>query len=322
MTEKEIKELLRKYLDGSITSAEEILLETFDSTLLNSYSQSISENTNHKEAARKHINAFINRKNRRSQYPDLLMFSRIAASIILVIGLGYLLYTNMYPTIRPEIKAKQLVQSTIWGQKKTIVLPDGSTVRLNSGSTLEFPDRFDDDCRSVRLEGEAFFEVTRNPEKPFVIKTGAVKTIVLGTTFNVNSFSGNSEIAVTVATGKVKVASPEMEVLLGPDEQGVFDRTTGSISRKSVESADFLYWKEGILHFEDVPLEQVAKSLERWYGVSIRFQHERTGKSHLTATYNDELLSVVLESMMYVKKGLSYEYTEDKKILIKGRCAD
>ncbi|RUA15079.1 MAG: hypothetical protein DSY83_08230 [Flavobacteriia bacterium] len=144
----------------------------------------------------------------------------------------------------------------------------------------------------------------------------------MGTSFNVNTYPDNDQVAVTVATGKVKVASHENEIHLGPNEQGVFDKKTKTISKKMPDIATFLNWKDGIIHFEDTSLAKVAESLERWYGVTFIFEKESLGDCHITANFNNELLPAVLESIVYAKKGLRYEFLENNKILIKGRCTD
>ncbi|MBW8243882.1 FecR domain-containing protein [Muricauda oceani] len=318
MTENEIKVLMKKYLNGTITKEEEALLEAFDHKLLSENHQNVFKNTRHKATIGQKLAKGINTSKTRGPF---MQWSRIAASLILLMGLSYFVYNyaGQEEAIEPNV---MLTKTTEWGQKLNLVLADGTEVYLNSGSTIKFPKRFEGDTRSVELDGEAFFDVAENPNKPFIIRSGEVETTVLGTSFNVNTYEESEQVAVTVATGKVKVVSGESEVLLLPNEQGVFDKKSKSISKKKIDIAAFLHWKDGIIHFEDAELSEVLETLERWYGVSFVVDNENIGDCHLTASYNNERLSAVLESIIYAKKGLQYQFLNNKKIELKGKCTD
>jgi ferric-dicitrate binding protein FerR (iron transport regulator) len=318
MTENEIKVLMKKYLNGTITKEEESLLEAFDHKLLSENHQNIFKNAKHKGSIGQKLVKGVNTSNTGNPF---MRWGRIVASLVLLIGISYFLYnyTGQEKAMEPNVV---LTKSTEWGQKLNLVLADGTEVYLNSGSTLKFPKRFDGDTRSVELDGEAFFDVAENPNKPFVIKSGEVETTVLGTSFNVNTYPDNDQVAVTVATGKVKVASKENQILLLPNEQGVFHKQSKSISKKKIDIAGCLNWKDGIIHFEDAELSEVLETLERWYGVSFVVDNENIGDCHLTASYNNERLSAILESIVYAKKGISYEFLNSKKIQLKGKCTD
>lgn len=318
MTEKKIKGLMEKYLNGTITKKEESLLEQFDGRLLSKNHKEVFKDERHRKQIERQLSQNISRPNKRISFPK---WTKIAASITLMTGLAYFVHkgTKVEEKVEPIV---EMTKTTEWGQKLNLTLADGTQIRLNSGSTITYPDRFEGDVREVELQGEAFFDVAKNPDKPFVIKSGEVLTTVLGTSFNINTYPDNQQIAVTVATGKVKVASHENEIHLGPNEQGVFDKKTKTISKKMPDIATFLNWKDGIIHFEDTSLAKVAESLERWYGVTFIFEKESLGDCHITANFNNELLPAVLESIVYAKKGLRYEFLENNKILIKGRCTD
>lgn len=318
MTENEIKVLMKKYLNGTITREEESLLEAFDYKLLSKNHQNVFKNAQHKSGIGQKLAKGIQSSKTRNPF---LHWGRIAASLILLMGLSYFLYNYTHQEIEVEPNII-LTKSTDWGQKLNLVLADGTEVFLNSGSTIKFPKRFDGDIRAVDLEGEAFFDVAENPDKPFVIRSGEVETTVLGTSFNVNTYSERNQVAVTVATGKVKVASKEKQIFLMPNEQGVFDKQSKSISKKKIDASTFLHWKDGIIHFEDAELSEVLETLERWYGVTFEVDNENIGDCHLTASYNNERLSAVLESIVYAKKGISYEFLSSKKIQLRGKCTD
>lgn len=317
MTEQDIKRLMKKYLNGTITKREEFLLEKFDSNLLAKNEKQVIQS----DVQRCHVKRKLARQLKRKSKKPIQKWLGMAATLALLLSVGYFTYTNFHqePTLQPIV---EMIKTTEWGKKMNITLADGTEVRLNSGSTLKFPDRFQGNTREVELSGEAFFNVARNSDKPFIIKSGEVETMVLGTSFNVNTYPESKQVAVTVATGKVKVTSRENEIFLLPNEQGVFDKKSKSISKEKIDIAAFLHWKDGIIHFEDAELSQVLRTLERWYGVTFEVDNANIGDCHITATYNNERLDAILESIIYAKKGLRYQFLDNHKIQLKGKCTD
>ncbi|MEO1011951.1 MAG: FecR domain-containing protein [Bacteroidota bacterium] len=323
MTEQELKELVNKYLNGTISREEERLLEQFDENLLHKNSANVFLNERHRSGIHQNLSSRISSRRKKSTG----RIYRLAASLAILIGLSiggrYLFFET--GTGEP---VDRTVVTTEWGQKNKLTLPDGTTVRLNSGSTLTFPETFHEfENREVTLSGEGFFEVTHNPNKPFVIRTGNVTTKVLGTSFNVNAYPENEEVSVTVATGKVQVISnrdgaTDKEVLVMPNAQALFNKTKGTLDVSQVAIDRYLNWKDGILRFDDVTLAEAVKLLRRWYGVEFVFGKEELASCHITAISDNEPLAVFLESMKHVKKELNYEYVEDNKILINGNCGD
>lgn len=317
MTEKQIKELMKKYLEGRLTKSEEMILERFDSTL---FTENIGETTkmlSENVADQNPVGSSLTLpkpKSRQSWYS-------IAAAVIILIGIGAVSFDTWWQK-NNEPAIAQVVKSAAFGKRLTLQLSDGTKIYLNSGSTIEFPQRFVGNTREVLLDGEAFFEVAKDSTKPFVIKSNGVQTTVLGTSFNVNSYDENSEIKVSVKSGKVKVNSIEDGVIIGTHQQAVFDKKTKNIRKETINSNDLFAWKDGVLQFNDQPMREVLKTLERWYGVSFRFENQTIKNCHLTATYKNESLTAVLESVIYTKKGLKYQYINDQEILIMGICTD
>jgi len=312
MTEKEIKDLMGKYLKGTITKREEALLERFDSELLSKNLHEFSGSAPFPRAPR-----FPPASKKRN---NSLKWMAIAATLALIFSLGHLLSKQGDEGITvPQPNQREGI--TQWGQKLNIRLGDGTQVRLNSGSSLKYPESFIGDKREVELTGEAFFEVSPD-SRPFVIRSGEVMTTVLGTSFNINTYSENEQVAVTVASGKVRVASPNKEIHLGPNEQGLYDKRTRSMAKKVTDIAPYLNWKDGILSFEDADMISVAGTLERWYGAKINFGNKGIGRCHITATYDNVDLEAILESIVYAKQGLRYEFLGETEVLIEGYCRD
>jgi len=204
----------------------------------------------------------------------IALYYKYAAIVLLTLLLGsggyYIGFRNRTPAVYNEIiSAENQVLNEF-------VLPDGSVVTLNSNSKLTFPKKFKGDIREVTIEGEAFFDVQRNPEKPFVINAGKAQVKVLGTSFSVSAYPGAETVEVIVETGKVQVISNNIElpaenreVFLIPGEKGTFF-TTNEILEKSVnENPNFLAWKTHDLIFNKVPLREVVESLEKAYHINI-----------------------------------------------------
>ncbi|WP_439484179.1 FecR family protein [Cyclobacterium plantarum] len=142
------------------------------------------------------------------------------AAVFILLGFTAWIYWEMaFSSVdQPEMTVKQ----TLEGMRSTITLSDGSQIRLNENSEFEFPEAFLNGQRLVRLEGEAFFDITPNPDKPFIVQTGNAEIVVLGTSFNINTHQATE---VTVASGKVKVANrvSREQAFLQPGQQAVLD---------------------------------------------------------------------------------------------------
>ncbi len=317
MTENDIKGLMEKYLNGTITEGEEKLLEQFDGILLSKNKKVNFNSEIHKARVKQNLSHIIHKRGKTKS----LKWLRIAASWALIISLGFVAYNWSHSYVQQEPMA-EIVEHTKWGQKLNVTLADGTKVVLNSGSTLCFPERFEGNSREVELMGEAFFDVVKNRDKPFVIRLGDITTTVLGTSFNINAYPDKEEVAVTLATGKVKIASADSTVFISPNQQAVFNHLNKTLSTFQVEINPYIDWKNGIIHINDATLAETAEILERWYGVSFVFENEKLKHCHITATYDNQTLATVLESIKHVKKGMGYEYMGDNKILIKGSCND
>jgi ferric-dicitrate binding protein FerR (iron transport regulator) len=206
------------------------------------------------------------------------------------------------------------------GQKLQLRLPDNSRVWLNSESKISYPSHFEGDKREIVLEGEAFFEVAHNPQKPFVIKTPNAKVQVLGTSFNVRAYSDEKNIETVVVTGKVKMTESSQEenfTELTPNEKGTLSLQNSKIDKKKVKAEDYIAWKDGVLKFKNESLSQIIKQLERWYGVTITITNPIVLDCHLTGDFKNESLETIL---IYMEKAIGIQFEiNQKEIKIKGR---
>lgn len=235
---------------------------------------------------------------------------RIAAAVILVSGLGLALGRYWMGS------SLQTIQ-TAANEVKQISLPDGSTVWLNQQSLLSFEKSFKGDIRAVSLEGEAFFEVAKNPEKPFIITSEQSVTQVLGTSFNLNTRKGE-EATLAVVTGKVSFSSPQTknEVIVVANESAIISKE-GQAVKSDKSDLNAFAWKTNTLSFNDASLKEVFASLEHYFGIKMAVEDERIYNCHFTGEFVKPTFKQVMDvigktlQLTYEKKG--------KQILVKGK---
>jgi len=166
-----------------------------------------------------------------------------------------------------------------------VTLSDGTIILLNSISKLKYPVKFLGDKRIVELEGEAYFKVAKNENKPFIVKTKNYSVKVLGTVFNVNAYLDETQSSVTLVNGSVKImTNNNQSLLLKPGEQMVSENS--QINKKEVNIKLFTSWIDSKFLFDNTSLEEIAKQLSRWYGVKIFFGNESVKTMHFTGGIN------------------------------------
>jgi ferric-dicitrate binding protein FerR (iron transport regulator) len=158
------------------------------------------------------------------------------------------------------------------GGQYQIELEDGTKIWLNAASSIKFPQVFTDDTRQVELSGEAYFEVTKNKAKPFVVKANGTQVQVFGTHFNVNAYTDNSIIATTLLEGSVSMTYAGATVILKPGQQGVTSKTGLPIKAGFVDTEEIMAWKNGLFVFHDQSIANIMKQVSRWYDVDIEYQ--------------------------------------------------
>ena len=233
------------------------------------------------------------------------------AAVLLVFALAGLAVWEMsnQPTEIP-----MLVKKTEQGMRSTVTLSDGSKVRLNENSSLEFPEAFAEEMRVVHLSGEAFFDIKPNSNKPFKVVTGSSEITVLGTSFNVNA---HHQPEITVTSGRVKVADLNSKegVELNPGQQAILN--TDQIQVNEVNPDFFIGWHTRNLVFEEETVASVFSILERAYGVNIEVEMpQKEIECVITGAYSGERIETILLGLRHL---LDFEYQTDistKKISI------
>ncbi len=227
----------------------------------------------------------------------------IAASIALlvIISIYAIYFIGLFD--KPE-KIRWNEKITRLGQKSIITLLDGTHITLNAGSKLRYPATFRKSIREVQLEGEAYFEVTPNPEKPFIVTTGEVVTTVLGTKFNVKAYPSETNIKVALLEGKVKVSKNEKdnndEIYLLPKQQMVYNRKTKSESVLEFDERKVIGWTNNLLVFENEELKDVLVILERAFGINLEIKNKNALKKLISANFEDESFWGIIEVIKYL----------------------
>jgi ferric-dicitrate binding protein FerR (iron transport regulator) len=270
-TEQKLEALIRKYYDGeSSLEEEQELMQAFqqghgsveDRAQFLYFQQRRAEQPSASQMMQSHPDPrFVSRRT----------ILRIAAVIVVAIGIGWI-FSERY-------LAKQTTLSTT-EEMKSFVLPDSSRVWLNEMSELSYGDEFDAKERVVTLRGEAYFEVTKDPSKPFIIHTGAATTKVLGTSFNLRSYPAEPEVELTVMEGSVDFGS-ERKIKVRGGESATFDERSERVALRPV-NVNATAWKTGQLYFKNTPLGDVLHDLERYYGVKLDAEPPALRNCHIT----------------------------------------
>lgn len=203
-------------------------------------------------------------------------------------------------------------------ETRTVSLPDGTSVTLNHYSTLTYPERFKSDNREVELNGEAYFEVSKDKKHPFIVQTEAVDVRVLGTQFNVDAYRDSPDVRTTLLTGSVAVSnkSNSEHMILKPNEIAIYNKVEKKLTRKLLEDAtDEISWRHGEFIFDDVPLKDIARELSNSFGTTIQITDPTLQNYRISARFrNGEDLETIL-SVLQDAGYFNYSHN-DKQITI------
>jgi transmembrane sensor len=267
----------------------------------------------------------------RSKRIILREFLKYAAIVIIAFTAG--LAASKFTGKPADSVAEQVPEfcevSVDYGSKSQINLPDGTKVKLNSGSKLTYPPDFGNSMRTVHLEGEAFFDVAKDTACPFFVNTHSISIKVLGTSFNVKSYTEENIIETTVESGTIEIYhelatnQPVMDrppvAVLGKSDKATFVKDVSSISISSglaasenhsntvkkagilvesqIETDLYTAWKDNVLKFKGEKFEDIAIKLERWYGVNIEIRHKTLKGEYFTGQFDTETIEQALDAL-------------------------
>lgn len=247
-----------------------------------------------------------------SSYRILLRVAAVIIPVVLLVG-GYFYFNG---------RTKNIEVSTVNNEQKQCTLPDGSGVRLNSGSKINYSSGFNDTIRLVTLEGEAYFSVKPNKKMPFVVKTKDLTLKVLGTEFNVSSYTSDSRSVATLDRGKVQVTINRNEkgpasdsYVLKPNQQLSYNKSDQSVLINSV-TEEATSWKEGALIFQNATFIDILNTLHRRYDVTFRYDRTWFRDDFYSVKFvNRESIEQVMDVLKDVVGGFSWQ-KKDAEIVI------
>lgn len=221
------------------------------------------------------------------------------AAAVLFIPLLVTLMVQHWGNDEQEL-AQMMEIKTNPGMTTSLTLPDGTLVFLNSESTLSYPSRFDGDTRNVNLQGEAYFEVAKNPEKKFIVSTPHRSQIeVLGTHFNVEAYEKENRVSATLVEGKIgfiyKCDNASKKVLMAPGQKLIYDSKDSKVQLYATSGESEIAWKEGKIIFRNTPLEEGLRMLEKRYNVEFIIKNNRLKGDSFTGAFTNQRLERILE---------------------------
>jgi ferric-dicitrate binding protein FerR (iron transport regulator) len=238
---------------------------------------------------------------------------RVAAVLLplAVLTGGYFLLKNMTAQQDTVVSI-----SVPFGENREIRLPDASTVYLNAGSSIQYPESFDKNVRCVKLSGEACFTVNKDASRPFIVETEYLSVEVLGTEFNVKAYPDETKTTTTLISGKIKVETKTAQpYTLSPNQQLSYNSKSERMDVVHVNAGDYSAWKNGHLIFDDMPLSEIISTVERKFDVAIRMDDSvDSGNRYSVKFVHGESLSEVMK-ILGATCGFSSRI-EDKTILL------
>lgn len=322
--EKNIEELLFRYCEGklsgdgrkhveewiSASKENEELAKTVHELYWAADTLSVMNKVDAGKALKK-----ANGKLVRKKIKTVFLWSERAAAIMFI----PLLYAYLLQIKNTDVvEARMMEIRTNPGMTTAFVLPDGTNVSLNSGSVLRYPEFFSEDKREVELIGEAFFDVTKDPEKRFVVKTtGDERVEVLGTSFNMEAFPGDSILSTTLFEGKVRFVSDAGSVQMNPGEKLVYNHNSSKVRLIKTNGNAEVAWKYGKIIFDNTPFNEVLRMLSKRFNVDFVVKNEKYRKDSFTGTFSTQRLEQVLD-VFSISSNIKWRYvptdkTEEKR---------
>jgi len=242
------------------------------------------------------------------------LMSRVAIALLIIAGCLAASYSGYRYFIQPEPTAEQVAYAAR-GERTQVVLQDGTRIYLNSESQITFPSRFSLRERRIHLDGEAYFEVSKNKHRPFVVEMDHAAVTVLGTQFNASSYDGEP-VRVMLDEGSVRFSAKGIDdVMLEPGEQICYDTQLASARVENARLQSAGAWRNRRIDVSNMPLADMIRLLQRKYNVTFRVDNQRCYQHSYTLEMDDSSLNEVLTRMSYMSS-VSFRYDEKNKRVI------
>lgn len=300
--------LLEKYRAGRCTPEETLRIqEWFDNF------EELPENEEMRAAADE---AVVNTMHTLFPGRRSIRYIMLSAAAVLLLALTGLLFVYRSYMKSPEPVTYSSV-TTGKGERKKLTLPDGSVLTMNAGSTISIPSNFGDSARELVFTGQGTFDIQQDIEKPFIIHTGKIRTVVLGTAFDIKAYPNEKDLQVAVLNGKVRIEKQESDhtEILAPgvtqDQLLTYEEATGKHMLKACKAAEIAGWQENRLFFEQATLHEIAAVLERQYNIHITL----TGTAKKSCRYTLQLKNEPLDNALLLIRqlsGISYQVNNNE----------
>lgn len=280
----------------------ELLSRIETSSRISEYADSV------RDSIRIQLNTRIDKSTLRLRWFRL---SAAAAAILVLISIsGYLSYNEGYKRQNSQL----ITLENPLGMKSSVILPDGSKVTLNAGSTLTYPNAFTEKERKVRIKGEGYFEIAHDSGHPFIVHTDGIQVRVLGTKFNVKAYEDESNIEVTLTEGSVLVGvdNSKSSLKIEPTQQVRFDKTQKNLVKLDINLNHYTAWKDGKFYFNGITFDNIARQLERKFNVQIKTNSEKLKNTIFTGDFvRGENLEQILR-VITMDKRIKYQIEGDQ----------
>lgn len=311
----------REILLRMVSGKDEMSETEFDEIWGNIESAGIQEFERSKKGESKiiPINYFVKVQEKSEKKPiywEVPQLYRIAAILVISFGLGILLTTFFNATLLP-VEPDPIVYEehhTLPGIKSNLTLSDGSNIILNSGSSIRYVKGFDKDKREVFLDGEAYFNVFKDPDRPFTVRKANVSITALGTSFNVKAYD-NEDLSISLISGQVGidlVNGRQQRVLLEKGQSLRIKPKAGTFIKGLFNEEEVAGWTKKMIVFNKTPVPEVIRVLENWYGITVQLENEPSPGLLLSGRFENETLQKVLEGLSYTIK---LEFTINNEVV-------
>jgi transmembrane sensor len=305
MKQKDFRNILKKYRQGNATAEEKRLIDLWYDSLEKDVQPDITDEFGLEIRLWSRIKILLLKSGRRDNTRKLINRYAVGIAASLVVSVAVFHFYISYPNVENVRIAGKQEASFFWknitNTKKIpelIVLPDKSKVTIEPGTKLKYSSVFNEVSREIYLEGEAFFEVSKNAQRPFLVYANEVTTKVLGTSFRIKALQQEKEVTIAVKTGKVSVFTNNKneklmkaeEIILTPNQQVVFDKKEKKISKKRlVDKPQVILPDEDVnrMRFNEAPVAEIFRTLEKLYGVEIVFDEKKLSSCELTTIISD-----------------------------------
>ena len=252
-----------------------------------------------------------------------LAFLKWIAAVLLMGILATLFFFAQKPNPSDRLAGSGMQNIYVpFGKTKELQLPDGTSVKLNAGSTFSYPKVFSTKNRLVTLKGEGFFEVAKDANRPFLVHTDKVIIKVLGTAFNVKAYSTDKKIETTLLSGKIQVGlndKPEKNIVMKPNEKLTLINKGAATEYELEELPDLhkdevaeIAWLSNKLVFTNERFDEVSKQIERRFDVKIVFENEALKRERISGVFKDESLE---QALSFIKMTTSFKYRRDGGVI-------